>query len=187
MYVKKFKIYHIIFILIALFNLLVSASKGPLLGLIAVIFLITVAKVRKINMRVIVVYTIILSVIWIIFIAGILNDFFLFQRIVNREDDTSTSDRILSINNAVLQIQENLISGSHYFVTADKSSPHNIFIDIILSTGVLGLLLFTYPLFQFLRIIFINFLRNPIIPIAFLLFCLAQTSGYVYGLLDLGP
>jgi hypothetical protein len=184
-YKKGFKLIYLFFIVIALFNLLVSASKGPLVSLIAVILLHFIAKMYRVNVKFIVHLIVAIFVFLLIYNSGIINDFYIFERIFNIDQNASSIYRISFLKSALNQIQENVLFGTHYYVLSDNSSPHNIFIDIILSTGLFGLGLIFYPMFMFLKLIFNNILQNPIIAISFYYFCIAQFSGYVYGILDL--
>ena len=187
LYKKKFKLIYLFFIIIALFNLLVSASQGPLISLIAVILLLFIAKRPRVNVKFIIFLIISIFTILFIYSSGIINDFFIFQRLSNIDQNASSNERISFLKSALNQIEENVIFGTHYYVLEDKSSPHNIFIDIILTTGLFGLGLIIYPMFNFLKLIFNNILQNPILAISFFYFCMAQFSGYVYGLLDFWP
>ena len=187
LYKKRFKLIYLFFIIIASFNLLVSASQGPLISLIAVILLYFIAKKPRLNVKFIFFLIVAFFAISLMYSSGIINDFFIFQRLSSIDQNASSNERISFLKSALNQIEENVIFGTHYYVLEDKSSPHNIFIDIILTTGLFGLGLIIYPLFIFLKVIFTNILHNPIIAISFFYFCMAQFSGYVYGLLDFWP
>jgi O-antigen ligase len=187
LYKKRFKLIYLFFIIIASFNLLVSASQGPLISLIAVILLYFFAKKPRLNVKFIFFLIVVIFAISLMYSSGIINDFFIFQRLSSIDQNASSNERISFLKSALNQIEENVIFGTHYYVLEDKSSPHNIFIDIILTTGLFGLGLIIYPLFIFLKVIFSNILHNPIIAISFFYFCMAQFSGYVYGLLDFWP
>jgi len=191
MYVNKIKIYHLILIPIGLFNLIISASMGPFLSLGMVVILFTFLKFRSLNIKKVLMLGIMVLTVFIVYYyySGVMEDFLLYERLMNSDTETvtSTTMRLESINYAFDQIKSNVIFGTHYYVLADRSSPHNIFVDIILVSGLVGLFLFICPLIKFLSIIFHNYLKNPIMAIAFFTFGLAQTSGYVHGLDQFWP
>lgn len=168
---------------ISVINIILSASLGPFLSLLIVILLFLL-KSRKLSLIISIGLLILaLSTILKIFIA----DFFLFERLTNFGSNESVSIRFESIQLAFEQIKSNIVLGTHFFVIKNGSSPHNLFIDILLSTGILGIALIIHPFFSFLNY-YIRIIGNEMVfSISLFIFLLAQTSGYVFGLSDFWP
>ena len=166
------------------FNILFSASMSPTLGLLLVLLLIWGMDFYKnVNSG-------IYSLLIVLFLTGLvvsyinLDDLLILQRVLDGGEGQSSIERKAFVSSAIEQIKDNFFWGTHYFTISDHSSPHNIFIDIVLSTGLFGLLIFLYPLLVFLRYMIVNFKRNVICQLAFLIFFIVQFSGYVFGASD---
>lgn len=187
MYVKLNSLIKIPLFIIAFTNLILSASLGPFFGLIIMVITYLCFKWRTINKILISAIALILAGILFVVFSGIDERFFLFNRLMNLDSNQSTFIRIESIKLAFDQIKSNLIFGTHFFVTKNSSSPHNIFIDIFLSTGLLGIGLILFPVFHFFKHFIKDNGNTLILQIALYTFILAQTSGYVFGLSDFWP
>jgi hypothetical protein len=166
------------------FNIIFSASMSPTLGLVLVLLLNWGIGFYK-NVK-----TGIYPLLIVVFLCGLvisyinLDDFLILQRVIEGGEGQSSIERRSFISSSIEQIKDNFFWGTHYFTISDHSSPHNIFIDIVLSTGVFGLCIFLYPLFVFLKYTVVNFKRNVICQMALLIFFIVQFSGYVFGASD---
>jgi O-antigen ligase len=187
MFAKLNSLIKIPLFIIAVTNLILSASLGPFMGLVIMVITYLCFKWRTINKIVFLALALILAGILFIVFSGIDERFFLINRLMNLDSNQSAFIRIESIELAFDQIKSNLIFGTHFFVTKNSSSPHNIFIDIFLSTGLLGIGLILYPVFQFFKHFIKDNGNTLILQIALYTFILAQTSGYVFGLSDFWP
>jgi O-antigen ligase len=182
LYIKEIKLIHFLLFVFAIFNLVISASKGPILSLAIVLFVYFFLKLKfepKTLLKIVCGVT--LSVM--LFNSSIFESFVIFQRFTGAEEE-STAQRNVAIEYALEQISICPLFGTNYFVVKNHSSPHNIFIDIILSTGVLGLFLFLPVIVKFLMRVYNRIADVPIMAFGLLAFCLAQTSGYVFGASD---
>jgi len=130
-------------------GLVFSNSKGPIVSLIVV--LIWLAYVRKgLSIYFIskiakyfISFLFIISISLFYFNIDILNRFYG----ITKATDVSTASRLESFKNGFeIFLSSPLIGGSA--VLSNGGYPHNFLIELLLSTGILGLLLFTYPLFK---------------------------------------
>lgn len=177
-YKKKRTFIDLFFIVLNTFIIIISASRGPLLFLLMVLFLIVIFKANIIYKT------------WpdfllksLFFIASIIivayysTDF--LQRITSGDDSSSIRYGILS--DAVNQFFENPFTGSHFLILKSHSYTHNLFFDVLLSTGILGFLLITPSLLLFFQRILNDRFKTEIFIISFFFFLTVQTSGSVYA------
>jgi hypothetical protein len=183
----RISFYYLIFFIIGIFNLTVSASQGPVLCLFIFYFFYFIKYDIKMNFKNIIIFIFILILTIFIIYSNVGDEILIIQRILNVDQNESTFQRIEAVNSAYNQIKENIFFGTHYFVVINNSVPHNLFIDIILSTGLVGLILVLVSFFRFLKIIILNYCEYSVMGISFFYFCLTQTSGYVFGLIDFWP
>ncbi len=182
LYLKKFKWYHFILLLFGIFNLVISASKGPLLALFSVLFAYYILNL-KLSVKMLFKLLCGIVIILLIFNSPLFETFTIFQRITGGGEE-STDERTKSIMFGFEQIARNPFFGTHYFVLENNSSPHNIFIDIVLSTGIIGLFLFCLAIFNFLIKVYKRITYMPIMAFGLFTFTMSQTSGYVFGSAD---
>ena len=165
-------------------NLLISGSLGPLLALFLTFLLFLFIRFRYFYLL----FSILLIVV-IIFSSNFYNaqfssNFILFSRVLQGSDAETVSTRSDLINHALNQFKDGIFFGTHYFTIKNYSSPHNLLIDILLSTGIFGFIFFLIPLLNILKIVIKSFLKSPIFPLFFMHLVLTQTSGYVFGATD---
>jgi O-antigen ligase len=184
-FLKNFNWYHYFFVLIGLFNLVISASKGPLLALSIVIIITFLFRLKKLKISKLILIIVLCSFIFIYLInSEFLNSFAIYQRIIEEAGDKSESARQIAINNSFEQILDSPVFGTHYFVTKDNSSPHNIIVDVILSTGLIGFSMLIIPYIKYFKTLFQNINNSVIMGFGLITFSIAQTSGYVHGAVE---
>jgi O-antigen ligase len=183
---KKNNKYFILFpsLVSCFINLLISGSLGPLLAL-----LLTFTLFLFFRFRYFYILFLILLLLLIIFSFNFYNDelsnnFILLSRVLQGSEAETVSTRSDLINQALNQFKGGIFFGTHYFTIKNYSSPHNLLIDILLATGIFGLIFFLIPLFNIFKSIFKNYLKSPIFPLFFMHLILTQTSGYVFGASD---
>jgi hypothetical protein len=167
-----------------LINLLIAGSLGPLLALSLTFLLFLFIRFR---------YFYIFFSFCILFLIMFSfnfnndqfnNNFILLSRVLQGSDAETVSTRSDLINHALIQFKDGIFFGTHYFTIKNYSSPHNLLIDILLSTGIIGLLFFLIPLIKTSIISIKYFLQSPVFPLFFMHIILTQTSGYVFGATD---
>ncbi len=169
---------------ILIFNIFFSASLSPTLGLIFCFLIFGVYRFYSNVTSLIYPIIRILSLLILSILFIDIENALILQRLLEGGEGQSSIERKLFLANAFNQIKENIFWGTHYYTITDSSSPHNIFIDVVLSTGIFGLFLFLIPIFVFLKTVLLNFMLSPIFQIAFISFFIVQFSGYVFGASD---
>lgn len=138
--------YQILAALVCLIPLFLGASRGSVfalsLSLIALVFIEGSARNRR---RLLIA----MSVFTIVFIA--LSMYFgeaLLTRVLALEGDIATrgssANRLLIWRAAVAQIADNAVLGSSLEVMGWQFHPHNILLEVLLATGILGFLPFSW-------------------------------------------
>lgn len=183
--------YYIIAFLLGLFPIYVSAARSPVLALLIVLFIFLVL----LNKRKYWIYffgLLLLSFIALYFInqTKIAEDFIFFKRLNAAIFENNASGRSFYLKKGLSIFTENSIVGGNALFN-DGTFSHNIFVDILMSTGLLGMALFVIY-FKFVVSSFFKVLKNIYkykesgILIFFFLqyFILAQTSGSLYSLFE---
>ena len=146
---------------LGILNILLGASRGPLLGFLLVLFfeLYLIGKIKKFN----------ISFIKQIVTFGGLVIFFLFFFLLNNVEEIELfnrtsimyeerlsnvkEDRDYEWESAVNQFFKNPILGDAFVTDYDSSYSHNFFLDVLMSTGLVGgLLFFTFFIFLMLKV-----------------------------------
>jgi hypothetical protein len=127
------------------FLAIASASKGPIVALLAVV---TVAQVAHI-LRTGSVQALLLAGVRLAFVvagltvlAFILGVFFnvrVIDRFLNFTVDTSTSDRVGMMTRALIQFETSPWLGSAFVETQSRFYPHNLFVEVLMAVGIPGL------------------------------------------------
>ncbi len=125
----------------ALVCLQLAASKGPILALAVCILALGVFNAR---FR------------WVLFAMLPVAAVFLFlaydgnlgQRFASVEEDPSTINRWALLTNAIAQFLEHPILGNAFVETEMQTYPHNPLVEAAMATGVLGLSLYAFILFN---------------------------------------
>jgi len=170
-----------LFLFIGLFNVISTASRGPLIFLILTIVCAIFFKFQKRFLK-------LFLILILIFIAAQSLSFFLAEnqplisRISNSSSDQSTANRIKIILEWKNQFWNSQILGSHFLVVKSKMYSHNIFLDILLSTGIIGLILIAPAFLLFIYKIIKNKFETLIGIIALFFFLNTFTSGTIYNM-----
>jgi O-antigen ligase len=178
----KFTFFEKIILVIALIALALANSKGPMLTFVIVYFY---AIYLRYNFGTIMLKNIIYFFLAILVLAALLNyvlDVNIFNRFESMFNDTetSTTSRLSSYQDGINLFLLNPIFGTS-IVTSAGGYPHNIIVEILMSMGLFGFILFFSLLaLTFKSISIINHKQSEfvIFGLLFLQYLLAfQTSG----------
>jgi hypothetical protein len=178
------RVLKLVFLAVALVNLFFSASMSPALALILLIGFFAIKNFILNIQRAFIALGILIFIVWIALQFVDINELLIIQRVLEGGSGESSIERVRSVASAFDQIKENIFWGTHYFTLSDHSSPHNLFIDILLSTGIFGLLLFLVPFFNYLVYVFRNLSTSVFCQLGFVTLVIVQFSGYVFGAND---
>jgi len=179
---------YILGILIGVFPIYVSAARSPILALLIIlsIFLILINK-KKYWICFFCLLLLSLVVLYFIYKSKIGEDLIFFKRLNDAIFENNASGRSFYLNQGIeVFIKHPFLGGNALF--KDGMYPHNLFVEILMSTGLLGMALFIIY-FKFVAESFFKILKNIYkykesgILIFFFLqyFILAQTSGSLYS------
>jgi len=155
-FIKINKFLKLFLIVISLLNLILSGSRGPLFSLIIITLLIYIQGNKSIFFLLLKV-SIFVFLIFILLVRKYninLQDLNYIQRIYSNDELTFIKDdnRKVLYNSAYTQFLRNPIFGDKYYEEITKTYPHNIFLEILMSTGIFGLFFFILHLFTILFI-----------------------------------
>ncbi|WP_170828470.1 O-antigen ligase family protein [Chryseobacterium soldanellicola] len=184
---KKQKIYLLAIILGAI-PMFFSAARSPVLALFVVFLVFLILKNEK-KYWAYSLITVILSIIllFVIYKSGLGDNIVFFKRINEAIFERDASGRSYYLNKGIdIFINNPWLGGRVLF--EDGMYPHNLFVDVLMSTGLVGMILFIIY-FKFVAQSFIKVLKNNkkykeggILAFFFLqYFILAQTSGNIYS------
>lgn len=164
------------FTLFLLFYLIfLSASKGPLLSLLIVLFILFKKKNGVNNFKLFVIFISILLLLVVAYIFSSGN--YLFDT-----NFYSTYARLDIFTQVQSNLNVNYLTGAGlgsfnylYFNVDTFGYPHNIFVELFIENGLVGLLLFINLILHFIKLFVINIFS---LLILFYFFC-SQTSGDV--------
>ncbi len=151
---RKKKVYLFFSFCLGILCLLIGASRGPIAGFVFVFLLINLYWLRRRRKNwyfKALYYLTIFSVIFLLMFILWKFDFYEEIAIINRFEDFSGSNfseeaRYLQWQEAFVQISESPILGERIVERFGNHSPHNIFIEVLLATGVVGSILFLIAL-----------------------------------------
>ena len=176
------------FIVIGVFLILTTASRGPILSILLSLIFILFFIDKKVSIKYLyLLVSIAIATVLNYLISVVFDKYFiagnpLLHRLKNFNDDQSTVNRLKIIKDAVAQIIEQPIFGSHFLVIESKMYAHNILLDILVSTGFIGLILVIPAFLLFAK----NTLIKSTIPflscLGIFLFLNAQISGACYNM-----
>lgn len=196
---KTATIFHTLFSLfnlfLGLYNLFVGASRGPLFGFITILIFISLYRIytapKNLKFFTSFLLTFVLSVICYQLIINLRNNFdiFLLDRLdtfwMNLLSNTK-EDRNFIYEQSISLFLNSPIIGSQY-VTIDGGYPHNIIIEVLMSLGIIGIILFSImSLNIFVRILYLYRLKVisveiiGIISVCLLVLFLGLTSGSIF-------
>lgn len=178
------------YLLIALgaFIVLTTASRGPILSIVLALLFILFFKDKKLSLKYLYLVIALSFSILINYLASLIfskyyvagNPF--FHRLNNIAEDDSTISRIKIFKDGIHQFLDGPFFGTHFLVIESNMYAHNLLLDVLLATGIIGLL--------FLVPIFLIFARNILSKshsiflsvIGFYLFLNTLTSGACYNM-----
>lgn len=176
------------FIIIGTFLILTTASRGPILSILLSLIFILVFIDKKFSLKYLYLLISIAVATGLNYLISVVFDKYfiagnpLLHRLRNFNDDQSTVNRLKIIKDAIAQILEKPIFGSHFLVLESKMYAHNILLDILVSTGFLGLILVIPAFLIFAK----NTLFKLTIPffscLGIFFFLNAQISGATYNM-----
>ena len=182
---NKISIFDKLSILLALIGVILANSKAPILALVIIFAIYFYSK----NRSIIKFYISFLFFCFFILIVALLAKEFLLIDITSRflstfsESEVSTTSRLYIFSEGIDLFFSNPIIGSKS-VTSSGGYPHNLFIEILMSTGMVGIILISLPILK-LKNVFkeIKFGMTPltlIYLIAIEYFIAFQTSFAMY-------
>ena len=171
-----------IFLFLNLIVLLLSASRGPFLGLVLVLSIQVFPKFSVLRKNIFPILIGILTLLALLLRFDIITSMFLgrFTNIDFGEGNLLDGElRFILWNYAFQYFLNNPILGIH--TTTDIGYPHNIFIEILMSTGLVGGVIFAIIYFRTLKkILLLSKLNSPFIWPG-LLFILHSIVGFFAG------
>ena len=198
-HIKK-RLILIIGITLGLFLLLLGASKGPLLFSILVLIILIIVHFRNIGLTwkalrlsVLVFITISSLIVYLIpYLSS--NDFAMIARVesfIENRESGQDEVRDFIFNSAWNQFLDNPILGDSYLEKTTKWYPHNLMLEVLMATGIIGFLFFMSSIIVTIkRIHIMSGIRknryNYVYLVCFLLmFFLTQTSGGLFTSVEL--
>ena len=192
---KKIIIYVGIFLGIC--NLILGASRGPMLAFVLLVFIIVYFRIRREpNVAVFINKLGIFLIILIVVISG-----YLIPKLNSQNIELESFNRLISfkesreenikevrdfeIASAWQQFLDNPIVGDRFTNRYDDTYPHNLILDILMSTGVIGFILFIMLYFFVIKKNNDLLVNKSYIPV-FTLFISIIFSGMLSGSLFQG-
>lgn len=177
-------------------NVLIGASRGPFLSLILSILILCYFKLRMSRNKVSMVLK--AALVFFILISGLMmsgvgskifsDDVFLFYRLTHFFDNVANGekeDRDYEYASAWEQFSNHPFIGDKYVTDHSHIYPHNVFLELLMSLGVVGGILFLLILFEMLvkagyaaRHRMYRYIALLVILLGYLL--LSMTSGGIF-------
>jgi O-Antigen ligase len=145
------KMFVVFFSLIGLFNVIVSASRGPFLSMFVLLIFVFYFKYRTSSTRIKkigLIYKVIMALVvggFLVISAGFLNNsldkFTLFNRFSDFNNNLESGvkeTRNYEYASALNQFYESPIVGDQIVTKYDSFYPHNIYLEVLMSLGVIG-------------------------------------------------
>lgn len=178
------------YLLIALgfFIVLTTASRGPILSIVLALFFILFFKDKKNNIKYlyltlsIVFSTLANYLVSLIFSKEYIAGNPLIHRLNNVVEDQSTISRIKIYKDGIAQFLEGPFFGTHFLVVESSMYAHNLLLDILLATGIFGLLLIIPIFLIFARKLLSKSHTMFLSVIGFYFFLNTLTSGACYNM-----
>jgi hypothetical protein len=151
----KSSIVLILSLTIGLFCLILGASRGPLLSFILIFALLCFLYVRsrknlftKVNSSIFILFIFSLIVNYIMSIGD--GEFFIIERMTRLPEEGDEARDVLSIN-AWQQFLDSPLIGDKIVERTSNFYPHNLILEILMATGVLGFLLFVPVIIKLIK------------------------------------
>ena len=183
--------------LLGVVNLFLGASRGPTLFVIIILFIITIFNLckQKINPKKILVsiliITVIISTIGFFFKNNNSNEIVLINRFLDLKEtttNTSQDERSLIYQTAWKQFLKNPIIGDKFIENTSKWHPHNIMLESLMSTGIIGTSMFLIYIFSFIFSFTSLYQKNELLLIYFVglyYFLCCLTSGSLWNSIEI--
>ncbi len=169
----------IIFAFLGILILLLGASRGPFINCLVVTFFLLLKKMLTIhfNAMSLLKYVAVIGIMVTILLNTIgkavsIKDIYLLERIGTTVDEIETGKeehRDLQYHYAIQDFIDNPIFGKHFVSTFDNFYPHNIFIELLMATGLVGIILFSMFFFPLISKLIYFYKIKPQSPYFFLL------------------
>ncbi|MCB9173423.1 MAG: O-antigen ligase family protein [Flavobacteriales bacterium] len=180
-------IYNYLFFFIGWFLLLSTAARGAIIFTILTFLFLIFYRKKEIKLNYLYLFIVISLAALTNYIASLFfkNNFggnnILLYRISHVTSEDSTVTRLKILKDALYQFVDQPFFGSHFLVVESKMYAHNIVLDALISTGIIGSILLL-PIF----FLFFKNLLNRSIPIFLVLlgifyFLNTLTSGAIYN------
>lgn len=178
------------YVLIALgfFIVLTTASRGPILSILLALFFVLFFKDKRLSIKYLFLTLAIAFSVLVNYLASVFFEKYyvagnpLLHRLNNVLDDQSTISRIKIYKDGFQQFLDGPLFGTHFLVLESSMYAHNLLLDILLATGILGLLLII-PLFLIFARNILSTSQNIFLSvIGFYLFLNTLTSGACYNM-----
>ncbi|WP_147204014.1 O-antigen ligase family protein [Segetibacter aerophilus] len=154
-----FRVLVISSIFIGFLNLVLGASRGPLIAFIFICLIVILFywKSRKLVGKTFIFLLFLSSFIWVSGIA--LNrhntgDIYLIERLKTQKDKTEKEDREYEWASAWEQFSKSPFLGDSFVNDYDKSYAHNLILDSLRATGVIGTFFLLYLIFLTIKKVF---------------------------------
>jgi hypothetical protein len=183
--INKISIFDKFSIVLALIGVILANSKAPILALVIIFAIYFYSK----NRSIIKFYISFLFFCFFILVTSILAKEILLIDISSRflstfnESEVSTTSRLYIFSEGIDLFFSNPIIGSRS-VTSSGGYPHNLFIEILMSTGMVGIILISLPILKLKNVI--NEIRFGMTPLTLIYliaveyFIAFQTSFAMY-------
>jgi O-antigen ligase len=187
---KDKRLINYLWITLGFFIVLTTASRGPIISILLALLFILIFKDKKFSIK----YLHLTVALTISTIANYATSIFfakeyivgnpLIYRLSNITEDTSTISRVKILKDGFQQFLEGPFFGTHFLVIESNMYAHNLLLDVLLATGILGLLLLI-PIFMiFVRNILSKTHQVFLSVIGFYLFLNTLTSGACYNMTE---
>ena len=176
---------------IGAFLVVSTASRGPIVAILITILFVIIFKEKKITVKYLYFIISVAIAVGINFLVSQMMEKYykfgnpLLHRIQNFTEDQSTISRSKLIRESISQFMEKPFFGSHFFVIESKMYAHNFILDVLISTGIFGLLLIIPGIFLFSKKLLISFPVISFCVLGLYFFLNAQLSGAIYNLAEL--
>lgn len=177
--------------------LLLGASRGPLLGFVLILFISLMAHFYRSTEKVLKIGKFIMYFAFgFLFLSGAINeiykkyDIFLFYRVekfFTDRDKGRKEVRDFSFESAWNDFLSSPFVGKQFVGTYDNFYPHNIFLEVLMATGIFGGVFFLIYFFKFstssIRLITKQRFKlyTPLVFTSFICFFLSVTSGSIFS------
>lgn len=197
-YSKKFKIWLYFFMVLGLANLLLGSSRGPVIFtildcmLLCWIYLNSGKNIGKyVQFLIITIAILFLGAYLLNYLSANNVELGIFDRIGKLGDQIERGEketRNFLYNQALEMFYNSPFIGSQYVLPPEGGYPHNMFLEVLMSLGFLGLIIYSSILFSYQKKIrtfkkySVKFL--PLVFLSVLSFGLTMTTGNIYQNVD---